>query len=317
MKKLLYTIFFFHFAVFSQAQLVTNGLTAYYTFSGNASDSSGNYLDGAIHGNPVVTKDKLGHPNGAYFFNGSADYINIPSPTLTTNAYSYAVWAKPSTNDGLGFVVSIGSDTAYQALLVTPFQDGWAGGEYLSNGDNNYQTSGVSIDTSHWYHLVLTRDQSNIQLFVDGHKYDPVPVSGAPVYGKNPTANIAKRAGSASQYFHGAIDEVRIYNRVLTESEVQTLYSVIKVQGIKSKLAENVISILPNPNNGSFSIDMNSKLNNCEINIQNSYGEVVYSEKLSNGFGRKEIMMANRTQGVYLLTIKSDEGLGSKKIVVQ
>lgn len=317
MKKLLYTIFFLHLTVFSHAQLVTNGLLAYYPFSGNAGDSSGHYLDGAIHGNPVMTSDKLGHTNGAYFFNGTTDYINIPSPTLTTDAYSYAVWVKPSSNDGLAFVLSIGSDTSYQALLISPFQDGWTGGEYLSNGDNSFQTSGVAIDTNHWYHVVLTRDKSNIQLFVDGHKYDPVPVSGPPVYGQNPTANIAKRAGSASQYFHGSIDEVRIYNRVLTDSEVQTLYSVIKVQGIKSSLADNVFSILPNPNNGSFAIDLSSKLNNCEINIQNSYGDVVYSEKINDGFGRKEIRISNHTQGVYLLTIKADEGLGSKKIVIQ
>jgi hypothetical protein len=317
MKKLLYTIFFIHLTVFAHAQVVTNGLLAYYMFSGNAADSSGNFLDGAIHGSPVVTNDKLGHANGAYFFNGNTDYINIPSPNLTTNSYSYAAWVKPSTNDGLGFVISIGSDTAYQALLISPFQDGWTGGEYLSNGDNSYQTAGVNIDTSHWYHVVLTRDNSKIQLFVDGHKYDAVPVSGAPVYGKNPTANIAKRAGSASQYFHGAIDEVRIYNRVLTDSEVQTLYSVIKVQGIKSSLADNIFTILPNPNNGSFAIDLSSKLNNCEINIQNSYGEVVYSEKLGDGFGRKEITIGNHAQGMYLLTIKADEGLGSKKIVIQ
>ena len=71
------------FSVNGQTSL-TNGLVAYYPFSGNASDGSGNGMDGTTYG-ATLTTDRYGFPNSAYRFNGSS-WIQLPDEILPVSA---------------------------------------------------------------------------------------------------------------------------------------------------------------------------------------------------------------------------------------
>ena len=53
----------------------SSNLIAYYPFSGNANDSSGNGYDGTISGDPQLTTDRFGNSNSAYIFDGNGDWI--------------------------------------------------------------------------------------------------------------------------------------------------------------------------------------------------------------------------------------------------
>lgn len=57
---------------------VTDGLVAYYPFNGNPNDESGNGNHGAAIGT-TTSVDRFGSPNASRFFNGTSDYIEIPS----------------------------------------------------------------------------------------------------------------------------------------------------------------------------------------------------------------------------------------------
>lgn len=72
------------------------GLKAYYPFSGNASDVSGNN-NNPVFNNAILTSDRLGNANSAYHFNGTSSYMKIlNSPSLnTTNKLSVCAWVKP------------------------------------------------------------------------------------------------------------------------------------------------------------------------------------------------------------------------------
>ncbi len=61
---------------FSQS-FITNGLVAYFPFNGNANDMSGNELNGTVSG-AVLTTNRFGTANSAYYFNGSSAYITLP-----------------------------------------------------------------------------------------------------------------------------------------------------------------------------------------------------------------------------------------------
>ena len=56
---------------------LANGLIAYYPFSGNANDASGNG-NNAVFNNATLTTDRFGNPNSAYYFDGVSNYIQIP-----------------------------------------------------------------------------------------------------------------------------------------------------------------------------------------------------------------------------------------------
>src|ERR1039457_6299099 len=76
---------------FAQSVL-TNGLIAYYPFSGNADDASGNGNDGTVFG-ATLTTNRFGIPNQAYYFNGSTAYIKAPiSSSVFSNDFTASVW---------------------------------------------------------------------------------------------------------------------------------------------------------------------------------------------------------------------------------
>src|SRR5450755_2833851 len=85
MKKLLLPLLLFLFnASFSQD--ITTGLVGYWPFDGNANDVSGNGNNGIVT-NAVLTSDRFGNANRAYYFNGSNAYIRVPNaPNLNTGA---------------------------------------------------------------------------------------------------------------------------------------------------------------------------------------------------------------------------------------
>src|SRR5688572_11119992 len=89
-------ILLFPFLSFSQVNL-TLGLKAYYPFSGNANDVSGNN-NNPVFSNAILTADRLGNPNSAYHFNGTSTYMRIPnSASLNmTNHMSISLWVKPT-----------------------------------------------------------------------------------------------------------------------------------------------------------------------------------------------------------------------------
>src|ERR1017187_9772529 len=71
------------------------GLVAYYPFNGNANEASGNGIDGVPY-NMISTNDRLGQPGGAYYFDGLASYITVPSFTNVSFAsqitVSFWIW---------------------------------------------------------------------------------------------------------------------------------------------------------------------------------------------------------------------------------
>jgi len=72
------------------AQIPTNGLIAYYAFSGNANDQSGNSNNGTVT-NATLTSDRFGNANSAYSFNGSSVITVNNSATLKSISSNYSI----------------------------------------------------------------------------------------------------------------------------------------------------------------------------------------------------------------------------------
>lgn len=204
---------------------LTRGLVAYYPFNGNVNDSSGNGNNGTLHGGVTSTSDRFGNPNKAYRFNGIDGYIRVERSTslLFYNGISISAWFKPlefvktqamiaQWTDGSGpdrgYCVDIGN----QAVSFN----------FLSN-DNLLEYS-VPNDTTRWYSIIVTWNGSVSTLFVDGVQVASRPTTETFTNQNTPLGIAADLSASAASFFYGTLDDIRIYNRSLSSTEIQQLY---------------------------------------------------------------------------------------------
>ena len=233
---------------------VCDGLVAYYPFFGNARDTSGNSLDGLVKG-ATLTTDRDGNENRAYKFNGktfdngTTTHIELPLSSLTQNLeqsdYSVAAWVKPESDppgsDGNWYAYGIihnnkgyGLRYHYRPTLEMSNNLYYDNGTYLNWGgqQSGYQYSGK------YYHVagVVSVTNRTTTIYVNGQaaawgsqKSRDWDTSGVPDPSKysatwrigtlnNPTSVTSPNT------LDGVIDEIRMYDRALTASEVETIY---------------------------------------------------------------------------------------------
>jgi len=217
---------------------LTNGLVAYYPFSGNANDLSGNGNNGTVNG-ATLTTDRFGNANSAYSFNGVSNYIlvnnsaSINSPTISISGWFNTKTLPTDSNAGCKSLVSkwwqipgtCGSN--HDTYLVTL--------TYLGNDPTICAAtqfySGVtffpnlSISTGTWYQFVFIHNATQGgQLYINGNLVVSNQTSGSICYSTNPLyIGVDNDGGTLWRYFNGSIDDIRIYNRALTTAEITYL----------------------------------------------------------------------------------------------
>ena len=201
---------------------------SYFSFNGNPNDAkSGTNPVSTL--NVTLTKDKNGKENSAYLFTGNS-YLQFPVPSAK-NTFTYSVWASPSVmsfNGSLNTVFSVGSQGGDQLIALANNyynSNGWSLTSYNSDATNVGINTGTLPDVNTWHHLVMTRDNDNFKAYVNGKLLGTKTITGKTAgYGTDtPKFYIGNR--HTGQGFTGIIDELRIYDRALTEQEIQTLYT--------------------------------------------------------------------------------------------
>jgi hypothetical protein len=234
-------VFAFALALSASAQS-TNGLVAYYPFSGNASDASGNGNDG-VPSQVMLVLDRFGVSSAAYEFDGSNSVITIPSLSSTNlSELTLSVWVEPAAapsaqgdiiNKWRGFsysledyALTLGSD------LRVVFGNGRHGNGYSALANHCTITSTNPLSVGRWSQIVATLDSSgtgriwvNSVLAAQDNILQLLPPATEPVrIGELLLATNSPYNGAILDSFNGLIDDVRIYNRALSGSEVQQLY---------------------------------------------------------------------------------------------
>ena len=215
---------------------IWRGLVGYYPFNGNANDESANGNDGGLHG-ATPSPDRFGKPNRAYGFSGNnASVITAEGNSLPTGSTprTFSVWTKPDAKyPQIHFIPStIFSYGDRNAGFEVYFNYEVVSNVMTLNANTYFPSSGSrwgawiqDWDFSRWHHCVITIDGSAVlKVFVDGI---PRQVSVPP---QNSGFDIPKsplRIGAPlSGPYDGLIDDVRIYNRALSDAEVAALYAI-------------------------------------------------------------------------------------------
>jgi len=210
---------------------INDCLVAYYPFNGNADDESGNGNDGTVNG-PVLTTDRFGNPNSAYYFDGSNDYIianNSPSfSSSTVDKTTLCAWVKSSSFSLPGNqIIHLGGNYTVPAYeLYVPFnQDKIAIKSYKWQFPWYYCYSTISQNLDEWYFVAAVLDHSNskIKLYVNGVLNNQI--NETPTLPLNPRLEIGRNPWPES-YHHGIIDDVRIFNCALDSTQIWQLYTM-------------------------------------------------------------------------------------------
>ena len=196
------------------------GLVAYWPFNGNTRDVTPYSENGTLVGSPSLTTDRKGRANSAYSFNGSTQSITYPTGSLPTSAITVSAWVKQS---GLAsFYNLINNQWTVNGgwLLYTDGTGIPRFGVYEASAQHNASCATGSFTSGVWHHLVGTYDGSTVKLYLDGNVCTTTAsTSGSLAY--TTTISVGSTSGGATH----SIDDVRIYNRALTASEVSALYN--------------------------------------------------------------------------------------------
>jgi len=203
-------------SLFAQAA----GLVAYHPFNGNANDESGNGHHGTIVG-ATLTTDRFGVPNSAFHFGGNGEHIEVPhSADLNlTSGYTLAAWVnfevggiiRPRIVDKTSCIFYMDDTSAVRALNLSGSGDPPLD---VASGPKN-------LVAGQWYFVAGTYDLQMWRLYVNGAPVGQL-VQTAPVQVNTDPLEIGKKP-TGFDAFKGIIDDVRIYNRALSDTEIMAL----------------------------------------------------------------------------------------------
>jgi hypothetical protein len=219
-----------------------SGSLLYFKFDESAGssafDSSGSGLTGSLVNGPVWVSGRSG--NGLQF-DGVNDYVRVGDVLDIYDRITLSVWIKPAT---------VSRD---QDIVCKDWQTSYMGYEFGINSAGElmfrinptsssyaYRTSsGAGITTNTWQHVAVTFDGTNVRFYKNGALITTVAGSGR-LYSSSEVVYVGTYETTGMYVFSGALDELRIYNRQLSSSEINQLYTSLQGEGLTTTSTTSV-----------------------------------------------------------------------------
>lgn len=203
---------------------------AYYRFENDDLDSSGNSRNGTPSGSPTFVTGKFGIARD--FVAASSQRIDINGSVVAGgNAYSVSLWFKTtSTAEGtLWSNGKTGSDNAYSRLSINGGAAGKLYWEFRDDGGatlGSILTASLSLNDGAWHNVIaIRRANASWELFVDGTSRGTSSQALSTVTVDQGAIGALVRTSPAI-YLTASVDEVNIFNRVVTAGEITTLSTI-------------------------------------------------------------------------------------------
>jgi hypothetical protein len=303
-------IFIFNFSTHAQSTL-QDSLVAFYDFTGNALDSTGKSSQGTVYG-ATLTTDRFGRLFHAYDFNGVDSRIEFTEdfdlPERTINVWFYA----RNINAVAGVIYNSDHPNIQNGLTAMNVVQSNSLNELIfSNGSGPYA---YSVLENTWLMATFVKNSNHTFYYINGVLLDSLSNSNV----NSLDGVVGSRIGCSrnrDRYFDGVIDDLRIYNRALSSSEVAQLYNFQPVS-IENDLVQP-LKIFPNPTNSILNVILDSNTNNGNVSysILDSFGRTH-----KNGFINdrlEQINVADMAGGVYFIRIDNEDNTLIKKLTIQ
>lgn len=237
------------FTLIAKSQInLEEGLVAFYPFNENAIDESSNDNDGLVFG-ATLTEDRFGNKDSAYFFDGN-DYINVGnSETISfpnTSPFTFSIWFMPDSIGGRQDLFTKNNRNISAQYFAFQGDDKVA--LYRRTFEEpRYFSSSASIQEDIWHHYLVVYDGSTATLYLNG-----IPTGQRANWGSINDINTDVLIGASFDenipgiFYHGTIDDIRIYNRAVNTEEVIAL-SNEQITSVNDGINKLNISINPIP----------------------------------------------------------------------
>ncbi|MGB3153622.1 MAG: LamG-like jellyroll fold domain-containing protein [Chitinophagaceae bacterium] len=205
----------------------STGLVAYFPFNGNANDESGNGNHGTPVNSPTYSNDRFNVAGSSIQMSATpvryVSVLNSPSIQIS-NQLSISAWVKRNSLNTIDEILNKGGDvnsgTCNYGLVFTP-------GELIFKYNGGYHLIHAPQDLN-WHHYAITtyNGSPDVKFYIDG-VYTPtwMPQGNINLNGAS-TADLNIGAMPAAYYSNNIIDELRIYNRILSPNEILQLADV-------------------------------------------------------------------------------------------
>ena len=243
---------------------------AYYPLDANAIDLSGNALNGTVVGTTPST-NRFGAPQSALTFNGVSDYINCGASNIfcfQTN-FTLSAWVKLNGAQPAKYVVAKYNGAASPRSYGLAFDGSSRIYGFVSSSTGSYveASGGPSLNDSKWHSLNFVYDNSSgIQLYVDGALVTSRAAAGYAPFNNSPIPFTIGGLTNA-QFFGGQIDEVKVYDRALTATEIATSFGAELDSGLIGRWSFDEGS-------GTTAIDSISGFNGAIVNATRIAGRI-------------------------------------------
>ena len=233
-------------------------LVAHWKFNGNAVDSSGHGHDGMLKTGyvgsneaaatdggtlPQLTQDRYGRADKAYSFNKGA-LVQVPyTAELNPPAFTISLWVKMTANTSGSYMISLNRWNGFKFNLngtAVPFLTVSVAGTIYDR-----DAGAVNVATNTWTHLAVSYTDGAMKFYVNGEMKktwnntpgaaltlaSPVDLSignEMPKQYYNLTDDSNPNYFWGASYFIGSMDDIRFYNTVLTDGEINSIYVIEK-----------------------------------------------------------------------------------------
>ena len=236
-----------------------SGLVAWYPFEGNANDATPYANHGSIGGNPVF--EPANHPNGGsqdLKFDGAGDSVLVPNAVQLISDYTtVSFWIRvDGTNpaDAEAYILDFGHwSERWKISLPQHHKIVWTTNgnnaqfpnfiHDMDSGDGNDLVPGI------WWYVTMVHDGVNDIIYVNGEQVNSLPTA-TKLNSTGRPFGMASNPIEGGQYFNGALDEVKLYNKALTAAEIAQLYqtgTTSTKDDLTAQLRQMVQDIYPNP----------------------------------------------------------------------
>jgi hypothetical protein len=261
----------FYSQSFAQTPPITDGLVGYWPFNGYANDESGNENHGLGFGGVQLTSDRFGNPNSAYQYDGIDDYIEIVNKNLfeNFNQGTISCWVKVDTEGYAPIINSTSLDVV--DLLVLSLDNRRTYFQYYKVSPNNAVLASDAIDQN-WHLLTVTSDGASWSMYIDMVKQSNIEWLGQNAgnwFSSLTSSESVLRFGrqqwaQENIYFKGVIDDIMIFNRPLSEVEIQKIYSSIPIVEENCTWSCDGINLIYNIGNVGIGTSTPDEKTNCK-----------------------------------------------------
>jgi hypothetical protein len=314
------------------AQVPTNGLVGYWPFNGNANDASGNGHDLTAIGG-VFSNDRFG-TNNAYTLNGTSEYLFTTAVSTTTDlSASMWIYIKSYPTNAAGcefFGEGIGDSKGYGLKMENKKLALMAYGKV-----GNFTNDITTLETNKWYHFTIIKSSTNFSLYVNGGLSSSGLISINPIVGFLSIGGIkSSSTGVFANFLNGTVDDIRVYNRALNQTEITALYNestcfktvtvsdtlrISTITGLNElPLNFGTIKVFPNPTNDVLNISVSNPSPNYTIKITNSTSQTLFTTQLTTSSYQLNLNTLG-AKGLYFIQIldNTNKVLETKKLVLE